>query len=193
MTSSELRSIALVVKHRVTALREAVSPAFNEVEAWTLNSNDASLPTIAKVKAVLLAFEQIDKPSLLLYDEIRAVKTASDAAATLPDSLGITWEDILGKPSVALTGHLHVKADVTDFPTRFITIVHVGYVGNGETSRIIPFSGGVLPKLILFNTSNGAVIRWPGNEIPNCTTEAFTVESVYLNASGLYYTSTILG
>ena len=160
MTFSELRSIALVIKNRVTALHEAVSPAFNEVDAWTLNSDDASLPTIAKVKAVVLAFEQIDKPSLLLYDEIRAVKTASDTAATLPDSLGITWEDILDKPSVALAGHPHVKADVSDFahthvkanildfPANLGKAAYISWAGNATYPRQIalPFAiyGGIL-------------------------------------------------
>lgn len=80
MTNSELRSVAIMLRNRVTALQNAVTPVYTTVSGWTLNGADASLPTIAAVKAALTSYEAIEKSAMNLYDEIRNVKKSADDA-----------------------------------------------------------------------------------------------------------------
>lgn len=141
MTNSELRTIALAVKSRFEEIHETVSPAASEVSTWILNADDSSLPTIGEVKAVLLAFEAFEKPSLLLYNEVRALKSLPDEAATLPDpdeghSHVVTWNDVVSKPLAfppaththeGLGGGASAWADITDKPETFPPSAHGHY------------------------------------------------------------------
>ena len=119
MTTSELRNLALLLRSRVSTMHGAIRNSYLETASWTLDGADAALPTLAQVKAVLAAYEAAEKPGLAQYDEIRAVKMSADDAATLPTdaSLSVAWTNVTGKPDVALVGHTHTAAEITDLPT----------------------------------------------------------------------------
>lgn len=166
MTNSELRTIALAVKSRVVEIHNTIAPAAAEVETWVLNAIDSSLPTIGAVKAALLAYEAFEKPSLLLYDEVRALKALSDEATALPDpnaghSHVVTWNDVTSKPSTFPPDtHVHTVqwadvqgkqatyppsehshniawGEVTGKPTNLIKAAQVNWTGTGTASRDI--------------------------------------------------------
>lgn len=217
MTTSELRSLALVIKRRVEEMREAISPAYNEVFSWALNADDSHLPTIAQVKAVIAAYEAFSKPSLMLYDEIRAVKASEDEATALPNSLGVTvgWADVQDKPDVSLSGHTHVKADITnfahthvkaditDFPLNLKAAAQVYWIGNGAANRVItlPFallladvfsSQGLVGRIVSTGSlyKSGSAIE--AGAFSLLGVEMTIVNSAY-NASGVYFNLLLIG
>ena len=115
MTKSELRNLALLLRSRVVEVFDAISPAYGEAAAWSLNLSDAALPTVEQVKAVFLAYEALKKPPLALYDELRDLRNAETTTPLPALSLSVAWEAVTGKPTTFTPSeHTHeAQADST--------------------------------------------------------------------------------
>ena len=123
MTTTELRTLALALQHRIAGSYTALLPAYTECVSWTLDGADTALPTIAELKAVYNAFNVFEKPDYRLVSEVRALKATTDDAVALVDQIAPfphthSYADITSVPATfEPDAHSHVKADVTDFPT----------------------------------------------------------------------------
>ena len=123
MTTTELRTLALALQHRIADSYTALLPAYTECVSWTLDGADTALPTIAELKAVYHAFNVFEKPDYRLVEEVRALKATTDDAVALVDQIAPfphthSYADITSVPATfEPDAHSHVKADVTDFPT----------------------------------------------------------------------------
>ena len=130
MTTTELRTLALALQHRIADSYTALLPAYTECVSWTLDGADTALPTIAELKAVYNAFNVFEKPDYRLVEEVRALKATTDDAVALVDQIAPyphthSYADITSKPATfEPDAHSHVKADVTDFPTAFPPELH---------------------------------------------------------------------
>ena len=130
MTTTELRTLALALQHRIADSYTALLPAYTECVSWTLDGADTALPTIAELKAVYNAFNVFEKPDYRLVEEVRALKATTDDAVALVDQIAPfphthSYADITSVPATfEPDAHSHVKADVTDFPTAFPPAAH---------------------------------------------------------------------
>ena len=130
MTTTELRTLALALQHRIADSYTALLPAYTECVSWTLDGADTALPTIAELKAVYNAFNVFEKPDYRLAGEVRALKATTDDAVALVDQIAPfphthSYADITSVPATfEPDAHSHVKADVTDFPTAFPPAAH---------------------------------------------------------------------
>ena len=130
MTTTELRTLALALQHRIADSYTALLPAYTECVSWTLDGADTALPTIAELKAVYNAFNVFEKPDYRLVEEVRALKATTDDAVALVDQIAPfphthLYADITSVPATfEPDAHSHVKADVTDFPTAFPPELH---------------------------------------------------------------------
>ena len=130
MTTTELRTLALALQHRIADSYTALLPAYTECVSWTLDGADTALPTIAELKAVYNAFNVFEKPDYRLVEEVRALKATTDDAVALVDQIAPfphthSFADITSVPATfEPDAHSHVKADVTDFPTAFPPELH---------------------------------------------------------------------
>ena len=130
MTTTELRTLALALQHRIADSYTALLPAYTECVSWTLDGADTALPTIAELKAVYNAFNVFEKPDYRLVSEVRALKATTDDAVALVDQIAPfphthSYADITSVPATfEPDAHSHVKADVTDFPTAFPPELH---------------------------------------------------------------------
>ena len=130
MTTTELRTLALALQHRIADSYTALLPAYTECVSWTLDGADTALPTIAELKAVYNAFNVFEKPDYRLVEEVRALKATTDDAVALVDQIAPfphthSYADITSVPATfEPDAHSHVKADVTDFPTAFPPELH---------------------------------------------------------------------
>ena len=130
MTTTELRTLALALQHRIAGSYTALLPAYTECVSWTLDGADTALPTIAELKAVYNAFNVFEKPDYRLVEEVRALKATTDDAVALVDQIAPfphthSYADITSVPATfEPDAHSHVKADVTDFPTAFPPELH---------------------------------------------------------------------
>ena len=130
MTTTELRTLALALQHRIADSYTALLPAYTECVSWTLDGADTALPTIAELKAVYNAFNVFEKPDYRLAGEVRALKATTDDAVALVDQIAPfphthSYADITSVPATfEPDAHSHVKADVTDFPTAFPPELH---------------------------------------------------------------------
>lgn len=118
MTTSEIRTLALAIQQRMNAMSAELTPACTAAAGWVLNADDASLPTIAEVKAVYQAYDAFDKPAISLYSEIRTLKTTTDAAAELPTgAAAASWETLTGKPETYPADWNNIIYKPSTFPT----------------------------------------------------------------------------
>ena len=130
MNTTELRTLALALRHRIADTYAALLPAYTEITGWTLDDTDAALPSIAQLKAVYNAFNVFEKPEYRLVEEVRALKATTDDAVTLVEQLAPyphthAYTEITGAPTtMPPETHTHVKADVTDFPATFPPETH---------------------------------------------------------------------
>ena len=130
MTTTELRTLALALQHRIADSYTALLPAYTECVSWTLDGADTALPTIAELKAVYNAFNVFEKPDYRLVEEVRALKATTDDAVALVDQIAPfphthSYADITSVPATfEPSAHSHVKADVTDFPSAFPPAAH---------------------------------------------------------------------
>ena len=217
--SDNSRSVGLNIRRRVTDLYVQIAGLKAAADSWTLDDDDLLLPSDATMKTAVEAYEAITVAPLRLFEEIQEIKAGEseplpelppvpvnvntewaaiqNKPSTFPHD-EVTWSEVTGKPSVFTPDtHAHAYADITSKPSMFPgNVAFISFVGNGNSSRTLSFTGGFIMKGLTLCTDAAtpkAYIRWVGVDVSASEANSFTLTSATLNASGTTYNAMIVG